>query len=71
MLSFIIHQYRKISEGGWERIKYVFIICFFFPIYYVIRLISPTKLIRFGVLNSYRIGHFAGNTEMYMCDKDH
>jgi hypothetical protein len=35
----------------------------------LIRLISPIKLIRFGVLNSYRIGHFAGNIEMYMCEE--
>jgi len=32
---------------------------------------GPLKLIRFGALNSYRIGHFAGNIEMYMCEREH
>ena len=41
------------------------------PIYFIIRLIRPLKLIRFGKLMSTRIGHFAGNTEMYMCERDH
>lgn len=41
------------------------------PLYLIIRLISPIKIIRFGSLKSYRIGHFAGNIEMYLCEKHH
>jgi putative glycosyltransferase (TIGR04372 family) len=40
------------------------------PIVIVIRLIKPLILIRFGVLNCGRIGHFAANTEEYLCAKD-
>jgi len=36
----------------------------------VVRLISPFILIRFISLPSDRIGHFAGNTEMYLCHRD-
>jgi len=41
------------------------------PLYVLIRIIRPIVLIRFGSLKSYRIGHFAGNIEMYMCERDH
>lgn len=36
----------------------------------IIRLIKPIVLIRYGNLFSNRIGHFAGNTELYLCEKD-
>jgi putative glycosyltransferase (TIGR04372 family) len=41
----------------------------FFPILVFIRLLSPLILFRFGPLISSRIGHFAGNTELYFCEK--
>lgn len=40
------------------------------PVVLVIRLISSWLLIRIGVLISERIGHFAANTEMYLCERD-
>ena len=40
------------------------------PIIFLIRLIRPCFLIRWGSLTSTRIGHFAGNTELYLCEKD-
>lgn len=40
------------------------------PILLVIRLIKPFILVRIGILFSSRIGHFAGNTELYLCEKD-
>ena len=36
----------------------------------VIRMIRPLVLFRFGKLHSDRIGHFAANTEMYLCERD-
>jgi putative glycosyltransferase (TIGR04372 family) len=36
---------------------------------FVIRLIKPLLLIRIGSLNSFRIGHFAANTEIYLCER--
>lgn len=35
-----------------------------------IRLLRPLVLIRFGGLISSRIGHFAANIELYLCDRD-
>ncbi|MBI5050403.1 MAG: TIGR04372 family glycosyltransferase [Nitrospirae bacterium] len=40
------------------------------PLFILIRSIKPIKLIRFGNLRSNRIGHFALNTELYLCEKD-
>jgi putative glycosyltransferase (TIGR04372 family) len=52
--------------------KIVSLIIYFFAILIiiVIRLIKPIILIRYGNLFSNRIGHFAGNTELYLCEKD-
>ena len=42
-----------------------------FPIALLIRLISPIILIRTGGTMGARIGHFATNIDMYLCEKDH
>lgn len=42
-----------------------------FPIYLLIKIVRPLKLIRFGSLNDSAIGHFIGNTELYLCERDH
>jgi putative glycosyltransferase (TIGR04372 family) len=36
----------------------------------IIRLIRPLILIRMNILVSERIGHLAGNTELYLCERD-
>lgn len=41
-----------------------------FPVVFVIRLIRPWLLVRWGGLMSMRIGHFAANTELYHCEQD-
>lgn len=40
------------------------------PLYFVLKILRPFKLVRFGALHSDIIGHFAGNTEMYLCEKE-
>lgn len=40
------------------------------PIALVIRLIKPFLLVRFSSLHSSRIGHLAGNIELYLCRRD-
>jgi len=40
------------------------------PVVIVIRLIRPWFLIRWSALHSPRIGHFAANTEMYICERN-
>jgi len=54
-----------------NKYKFYLIISLLLPLYLIIRAIRPLKLIRFGSLKSYRIGHFAGDIEMYMCERDH
>ena len=39
------------------------------PAVLIIRLIKPWLLVRIEVMNSLRIGHFVGNTEMYLCER--
>lgn len=40
------------------------------PAVLVLRIIRPWLLVRCGSLVSSRIGHFAGNTELYLCERD-
>lgn len=46
------------------------LLSFAFPIVLVIRFIRPWLLVRWGTLASPRIGHFAANTELYLCERD-
>lgn len=41
-----------------------------FPAVVLVRIFSPLVKVRFGGLISGRIGHFAMNTEMYLCQRD-
>lgn len=36
----------------------------------LLRLLSPFFVVRFGVLRSERLGHFAANTELYLCEQE-
>lgn len=40
------------------------------PIWLLIRLLRPWFLVRIQHLDSERIGHFAANTELYLCERD-
>ena len=40
------------------------------PLVLTTRLIRPWLLVRWGNLYSLRIGHFAANTELYLCERD-
>lgn len=53
--------------------KFLIIICcsiLLLPIIIFIRLLRPFVLIRFGTLISSRIGHYTGQTEMYLSERD-
>jgi hypothetical protein len=40
------------------------------PLVLVLRILSPLIVLRLGTFYSSRIGHFAGNTEVYLCESD-
>ena len=40
------------------------------PVVVAIHLIRPWLLVRWGLLHGPRIGHFAANTELYLCERD-
>jgi putative glycosyltransferase (TIGR04372 family) len=78
-------QPNKIRLGGWPEVqrkaKFFFWILLKFPfqlicflpallIVLTIRLLRPVFLIRFEAFVSWRIGHFTGNLELYLCELD-
>lgn len=79
--SFIERQVFQIQRGGYSvlfRKMYLAMqMCLRLPMYLpaipavvVIRLVKPWLLVRFGGMISSRIGHFAANTELYLCERD-
>lgn len=52
-----------------QPIKFIFCLPFY-PLMVIIYLIRPFYLIRIGRLFTSRIGHLAGNTELYCCEID-
>src|SRR3990167_1662657 len=83
--TFIKRQITQIRQGGRPMVAHKFNRAFRallrisrrLPLYalaisavIVIRLIRPWLLVRVGGLGSSRIGHFAGNTELYLCERD-
>jgi putative glycosyltransferase (TIGR04372 family) len=61
LFNFIISQSSK-----FHIVYYILIIL---PLAICLRILSPLLLIRLGRLISSRIGHFAANTELYLCEK--
>ena len=50
-------------------LNYIFLCIILFPIYVLIRIISPIFLVRFRILTSERIGHFVGEFDTYISEK--
>jgi len=83
-IPFIRHQASEIHEGGWPvllrkartflmplyRLLLSLLLLPFWPVVLIVRALRPFILIRFGPLRSKDIGHFAGNTELYLCRRD-
>ena len=40
------------------------------PLVLMIRVLRPWFLVRINILTSERLGHFASNTELYLCERD-
>ena len=61
----LIHKIKKIFY-----LSITFILIFIYlPIFFIIRLCSSFFLVRFGRLPSKRIGHFANDLNLYICQK--
>ena len=84
MIDFITRQIKQILEkGSGELVRKVNIISIisgkflaYLPLFIIaipfvvlIRIIRPFILIRLEGLLSHRIGHFAGNVEIYLCEQ--
>ena len=74
-------QISDVWQGGYSvlarKIKRFLIIALKSPSYFIVipfivglRIIRPWLLVRFGALMSSRLGHFAGDTEIYLCERD-
>ena len=81
MIQFIKRQIKHIQRGGSKvllrKINLLMVKIIKLPLYIMaipvvltIRLIRPFLLVRFLGLISSRIGHFAANTELYLCEQD-
>ncbi len=65
---------KRAFRDGWSVLLRKIIIKvlqpFAIPVAMFIICLRPLLFIRFGVLKNERIGHFAGFTEMYLCERD-
>ena len=72
--TFFERQIMHMRKGGraafFSKIKRLPSYLLAIPFVIVIRLIRPVLLVRFGKMRSERIGHFALNTEWYLCERD-
>jgi len=79
--SLIERQIAQIRQSGravlFRKMKRVWRILYKLPLFVlavpavvVIRLIKPWLLVRWGEMASSRIGHFAGNIELYLCERE-
>ena len=59
----------KVKKLG-LRIKQIPYFLLALPVVIVVRLLRPLVTIRFGFIRSDRIGHLAGNTEIYLCERE-
>jgi putative glycosyltransferase (TIGR04372 family) len=74
VIHFISWQVKQIQEEGAPALyrkfgKVAGGLLAVIPVIFV-RLIRPLILVRFGVLNSHRIGHFSFDVEMYLCERE-
>ena len=84
-IRFIRRQVREIRDGGLlilrqksapyvlrirEMLLVMLMLPLILPIVIMVRLLRPLITIRFGSLETSRIGHFAGKTEIYLCERD-
>jgi len=73
MKTFVTRQLNDILNGGINSVLHklvkLLMIPIVLPLVIAVRLIKPVLLIRFGILDNSRIGHFI-YPELYLCEKD-
>ena len=81
MMKFINRQVGQIKQGGstvllikinllLAKLSRLPLYIVAIPVVLIGRSIKPWFLFRVGILRSTRIGHFAANTEIYLCERD-
>lgn len=77
-MNFFKNQFSQVKYGGlnilFKKIFKLFSIIYFVPAFFIvifIRVISFFFIIRIGYILDSRLGHFAANTELYLCEKLH
>lgn len=75
IILFLRSEVRDVRENGisallQKRGRMLLLMALAVPVVLVVRALRPLVVIRFGCLISHRIGHFAGNTELYLCERD-
>lgn len=81
IVFFLQQQIKHVRRGGrlvlTRKVRKLYRIVLMVPVVFVsipiivaIRFLRPLVIIRFGKLRGDRIGHFAGNTELYLCERD-
>jgi putative glycosyltransferase (TIGR04372 family) len=67
-------QVKELRQGGLPLLRYKIALIFSLlgvaPLVPLVIALRPWVRIRFGELFSHRIGHFACNTELYLCERD-
>ena len=73
-MVYLIRQLKDVGAGGLPAIwrKTISLLGYSLAILPVlmVRLVRPVVLIRFGQINTTRIGHFAPEAESYLCERD-
>jgi len=74
VFSFLRRQVEQIERGGlpvlFQKGCSFLLILSAASVLLVVRALRPVVAIRFGPFRSERIGHFAANTELYLCERD-
>jgi len=73
-VALVGRQATEIQNGGWpillRKLAKVPVMLVALSVVLLIRLLRPALVVRFRRLRYDRIGHFAANTEVYLCERD-
>ena len=83
-MQFVRHHLNHVRKGGlrvflrkisrivlyYRAIHAILLFIPLLPVVIFVRLIRPFLLVRFGVIENQRIGHYAVNPELYLCERD-